>query len=659
MLGIDCLLLMGTLGLVLGRVVAAGAGRAGEASGPTTKGNGDILEQLPFADKQDFEDARRGFIAPLPKGGVIRNREGKPVWDLSGFAFIQPDAAAPATVNPSLWRQSQLLMHAGLFQVTDRIYQVRGADASNITFIEGDTGLIVVDPLISTETARAALNLYYQNRPQKPVVAVIHTHSHVDHYGGVKGVVSEDDVKAGKVKIIAPQGFLKAALDENVMVGTAMSRRAGYMYGVFLPPEPKGKVTMGLGVTVSTGTITLIPPTDLITKTGQEMTIDGLNFVFQMAPDSEAPAEMHFYLPQLKVLCPAENCCHNLHNVYTLRGAKIRDALAWSKYLNEALERWGDKSEVMLNVHHWPVWGRERVVDRLKKQRDMYRYLHDQTLRLANQGYTMLEIGEMIQLPETLAKEWYARGYYGTVNHNVKAIYVKYLGWFDGNPANLHPLPPVEASKHYVEFMGGAEAVIQKARKDYDQGEYRWVAQVMNHVVFADPENAGARELQAKALEQMGYQAESGPWRNFYLTGAQELRRGVVKWEAGTTASPDTIQAMPLDLFFDFLGLSLDGTKAQGKTITINWNFTDIKEQYVLALENAALNHTANKQAKEADATVTLTRAALNEVILLGMARLDAKIASGDIQVEGKQEKLAELWSMMDKFEPWFNIVTP
>lgn len=629
------------------------------AAPSTQKLNTGVLQQLPFADQQDFEDARRGFIAPLPEGGVIRAKEGKPVWDLSSFSFIQEEAAAPETVNPSLWRQSQLLTHAGLFKVIDRVYQVRGADASNITFIEGDTGLIVVDPLISVECARTALDLYDRHRPKRPVVAVIYTHSHLDHYGGVKGVVSEDDVKAGTVKIIAPDGFLKAAIDENVMAGTAMARRAGYMYGVFLPPGPQGKVTMGLGLTVSTGTVTLIPPTDLVTQTGQEMDLDGLKFVFQLAPDTEAPAEMHFFLPQLKLLCPAENCCHNLHNLYTLRGAKTRDALAWSKNLNESLERWGDSSEVMLNVHHWPVWGRERLLDRLKKQRDMYRYLHDQTLRLANQGYTMVEIAEMIRLPENLAKEWYCRGYYGTVNHGVKGVYVKYLGWFDGNPANLHPLPPVEASRRYVEFMGGAEAVLAKARQYYDKGEYRWVAQVVNHVIFADPDNPAARELQAQALEQLGYQDESGTWRNFYLTGAQELRHGVDKTVGGTTASPDTIQAMPLNLFFDYLGVRLNGPQAEGKTIIINWNFTDTKEQYVLALENGALNHTANKQIHGADTTIHLTRTAFNQVILGGKPQIEAKIASGDIKLEGNQEKLAELLALLDNFNPWFNIVTP
>jgi alkyl sulfatase BDS1-like metallo-beta-lactamase superfamily hydrolase len=655
----NLLLMIGVFGLGLGWAAIAWPQTGGEASAPTKEINARGLQQLPFADKQDFEDARQGFIVPLPENGVIRNQAGEPVWDLSALTFIKAGAPVPDTVNPSLWRQSQLLISAGLFKVIDRVYQVRGADASNITFIEGDTGIIVVDPLISAETAQAALNLYYQHRPKKPVLAVIYTHSHVDHYGGVKGVVAESDVKAGKVRIIAPQGFLKAALDENVMAGTAMSRRAGYMYGVFLPPGPQGKVTMGLGLTVSTGTVTLIPPTDTITRTGQEMTLDGLKFVFQLAPDTEAPAEMHFYLPQFKLVCPAENCCHNLHNVLTLRGAKIRDALAWSKGLNDTLERWGDESEVMLNVHHWPIWGRERIVARLKKQRDMYRYLHDQTLHLANQGYTMTEIAEMIQLPEGLAREWYCRDYYGTVNHNVKAVYVKYLGWFDGNPAHLHPLPPVEASKRYVEFMGGPAAVIERAHKYYDKGEYRWVAEVLNHVVFADPDNQAARELQAKTLEQLGYQAESGPWRNFYLTGAQELRHGLAKVGSGTTASPDTIRAMPLGLFFDYLGVRLNGPKAAGKTITINWDFTDTGEHYVLALENCALNHTVNKQVKDADATVTLTRGAFNQAILGGKPKLDALIASGALKIEGQKEKLGELLSLMDSFDPWFNIVTP
>lgn len=639
--------------------IATGDGVEPKDATPETKRiNSSVSMDLPFANKEDFEDAKRGFIAPLADKGLIRGKDGEVAWDLTRFSFIKPGAAPPDSVNPSLWRQAQLLMQAGLFKVTDRIYQVRSADLSNITFIEGDKGIVVVDPLITTETAKAALDLYYQHRPKKPVVAVIHTHSHVDHFGGVKGVTSEEDVKAGKVKIVAPDGFLKAALDENVMAGNAMSRRAGYMYGNIVPPGPKGMVGAGLGITTSKGTVTLIPPTDVIVKTGQEMTLGGLKFVFQMVPDTEAPAEMHFFLPELKTLCTAENCTHTLHNLYTLRGAKIRDALAWSKYLNEALVRWGDKSEVLLSVHHWPVWGNKKVIDRIKKQRDMYRYIHDQSLRLANKGYTMIEIAEILELPEALAKEWYNRGYYGSVNHDAKSVYVRYLGWFDGNPANLHPLPPVEASQRYVEFMGGVDAVVEKAREYYDKGDYRWVAQVLNHAVFADPANRAARELQADTLEQLGYQAESGPWRNFYLSGARELREGLAKTDLASTASPDSLRAMPLDLFFDYLGIRLNGPKAAKAKITLNFDFTDTKDRYLLILENGVLNHTPDAQAKKADVTVTLTRDALNRLIV-GTAQLEASVKSGDIKIDGDKAKLKELFSYMDTFDYWFNIVTP
>ncbi len=629
-----------------------------DATAETKRINSGFLNQLPFRNKEDFEDAQRGFLAPFPHDGMIRSKDGKVSWDLTKFSFLKPDAPPPDSVNPSLWRQALLLMHAGLFKVTDRIYQVRSADLSNITFIEGDTGIIVIDPLITEETARASLDLYYQHRPRKPVVAVIYTHSHLDHFGGVKGVTSEEEVKAGRVRIVAPDGFLKAALDENVMAGNAMSRRASYMYGNLVPPGPKGMVGSGLGITTSEGTVTLIPPTDIILKTGQELTLGGLKFEFQLVPDTEAPAEMHFFLPELKTLCTAENCTHTLHNLYTLRGAKIRDALAWSKYLNEALARWGDKAEVLLNVHHWPVWGNKKVIDRIKKERDMYRYIHDQSLRLANKGYTMIEIAEMLELPEPLAREWYNRGYYGTLNHDMKSVYVRYLGWFDGNPANLHPLPPVEASKRYMEFMGGADAVVEKARQYFNKGDYRWVAQVLNHVVFADPENKPARELQADTLEQLGYQAESGPWRNFYLSGAQELRKGLAKTPSATTASPDSIRAMPLDLFFDYLGIRLNGSKAANAKMTLNWNFTDTNERYLVILENGVLNHTPQKQAKQADVTITLTRDALNALIL-GEGTLEATAGAGEIKVEGDNAKLAELLSYLDQFEFWFNIVTP
>jgi alkyl sulfatase BDS1-like metallo-beta-lactamase superfamily hydrolase len=629
-----------------------------EATATTKEANAKLLDLLPFASKQDMEEATRGFIAPLPNNGVITNDKGQPVWDMRRFQFILDQEKAPDTVNPSLWRQSRLVMQGGLFKVVDGLYQVRNADLSNLTIYEGRTGIILADPLISAETAKAALELYYQHRPRKPVVAVLFSHSHVDHYGGVRGVVSEDDVKAGKVKIIAPEGFLEAAVAENVLAGTAMSRRATYMYGNLLPPSPVGQVGAGLGTTTSTGTITLIPPTDIIKKTGQKMNIDGLDFEFLLAPDTEAPSEMHWYIEQFKAVTAAENCCHTLHNTYSLRGAKIRDPLAWSKYLDETLAMWGDKTEVMYGMHHWPVWTNARVKEMITMARDGYRYINDQTLRLANHGYTQDEIAETVTFPKELQQHWAMRGYYGSLYHNVKATYVKYLGWFDGNPSHLHVLPPVDVAKKYVEFMGGEDAVIQKAKKEYDRGEYRWVAEVMSHVVFANPDNQAAKQLNADALEQMGYQSENGPWRNFYLTGAKELREGVMKLPAPNTASPDTVRSMSYDLFFDYLGMRLNGPKAAGKKITLNLVFPDTKDKYVLTLENGALSHTPNQQSEKADATVEIPRKVLNEIVL-GETTLNKEIDSGKVAVRGNKESLSELVALLDKFEFWFNIVTP
>jgi alkyl sulfatase BDS1-like metallo-beta-lactamase superfamily hydrolase len=644
--------------LICSFIPALAQEKPNDATDATKAANAKLLKQLPFSDMGSFEAAKKGFIAPLPDNGIIKNDKGEPIWDLSKFAFIKEGETAPESVNPSLWRQSQLVVQGGLFEVIPGIYQVRAADLSNITFIEGKDGIIIVDPLISAETAKAALDLYYQHRPKKPVVAVIYSHSHVDHYGGVRGVVSEDDVKSGKVKIYAPEGFLDHAVAENVMAGNAMSRRASYMYGNLLPQDPKGQVGAGLGVTTSFGTVTLIPPTDIVKNNGEKHKIAGLDVEFWMAPNSEAPSEMFFYLPEMKTLCTAEDATHTLHNTYSLRGAKIRDPLAWSKYLNDAIDNWGGEVEVLYAPHHWPVWGNAEIVEHLKKQRDLYRYINDQPLRLANHGYTMVEIAEMIELPDSLSKVWSDRGYYGSVNHDVKSTYVNYLGWFDGNPATLHTLPPVEASKRYVEFMGGEDEVLKKAKKYYDKGEYRWVAEVVNHVVFANPENQAARNLQADALEQLGYQAESGPWRNFYLSGAKELREGVKRLGTPNTASPDTIRAMNLDLLFDWVGMRLNGPKADGKTITLNFNFTDTGEKYVVGLENSAIHYSKGKQADTADATITLKRETLNDV-LLGQGTLDEKIDAGEIKVEGNKAKLDELVSTLDNFDFWFNIVTP
>ncbi|MEZ0574681.1 alkyl/aryl-sulfatase [Halodesulfovibrio aestuarii] len=627
------------------------------ASDITKAANAQWLKILPFANEQDFKDATKGLVAPLPNNGIIKDAKGRVVWNMQLFKFVLEQKKSPETVNPSLWRQMQLVMQGGLFKVCDRLYQIRNADLSNMTIIEGDTGIIVIDPLISTETAKAALDLYYAHRPKKPVVAVFYSHSHVDHYGGVRGIIDEKDVRDGKVKIIAPEGFTEAAVSENLYAGNAMSRRATYMYGNMLPPSPQGQVGAGLGTTTSTGTITLILPTDLIKETGQKMSIDGLDFEFLMAPDSEAPAEMHWYVKQLKAISAAENCTHTLHNTYTLRGAKIRNPLAWSKYLNETIQLWGKDAEILYGMHHWPVWGHDAVIENLAMARDGYRYINDQTLRLANMGYTPDQIAEQVHFPEKLAQHWAMRGYYGSVYHNVKATYVFYLGWFDGNPSNLHVLPPVEAAKKYVEYMGGAQEILTKARKAYEKGEYRWVAEVGNHVVFADPSNEEARMLVADALEQLGYQAESGPWRNFYLTGAQELRNGVKELPTPNTAAPDIIKAVDTSMLLDYTAIRLNPEKAAGKVITINLALTDSSEKYVLELRNSALSNRIGT-ADKADLSIDIPRALLNKVFLQETT-LDDALKSKEVTVRGDEKKLHDLLGMLDNFPFWFNIVTP
>jgi len=642
--------------LIIGLVIGVGYSALGPkpATDKTKAVNAEFLKYLNLSDQEDAADANRGFIATDPNL-VIKGGQGKVAWDLNQYSFLNGDPPAPDTVNPSLWRNAKLNMANGLFKVTDHIYQVRGYDLANISFIEGKTGYIVVDPLTAQETAKAALDLLYKKVGKKPVVAVIYTHSHVDHWAGVKGIVSEADVKNGKVKILASQGFLEEAVSENVMAGNAMTRRAAYMYGNLIPKGPQGQVDAGLGKTVAQGSVTIIAPTDIIKKTGETRVIDGVKIVFQYTPNTEAPTEMNFYFPQYKALCIAENCCHTLHNLYTLRGAKVRDAKAWSFFLNETIDLFGSQAEVMFASHHWPRWGKGRIVDMIEKQRDAYKYLHDQTLRMANEGMNMTEIAEKIKLPDTLAKAWYNRGYYGSVSHDSKAVFQRYLGWFDGNPANLDPLPPVEASQRYVEFMGGSRSVLDRAKKYYIKGEYRWVAEVVNHVVFAEPGNREARELEADALEQLGYQAESGPWRDFFLTGALELRQGIQKIP-GASGSSDVIRAMPIDMIFDFMAVHLNGQKAAGKTIRINWNFSDTGEKYLLTVSNSVLNYFKGKVADKADATVTLRRATLNEV-LGGEADFKVKVATREIRIKGNPLKLIELLSLQDKFDPNFKIV--
>ncbi|EAZ4759362.1 MBL fold metallo-hydrolase [Salmonella enterica] len=634
---------------------AFAAESAKDATQYTQQINQQYVKDLPFSDRQDFADAQRGFIAPLPDHGILKNADGKPYYRADDYKF-DINAPAPQTVNPSLWRQSQLNGISGLFKVTDRMYQVRGQDISNITFIEGQTGLIVIDPLVTAGAAKASLDLYYQNRPHKPIVAVIYTHSHTDHYGGVKGIVSEEEVKSGKVQIIAPEGFMEEAISENVLLGNIMSRRALYSYGLLLPHTPQGNIGNGLGVTLTTGLPTIIAPTKLITKTGEKMTIDGLEFQFLMAPGSEAPAEMHFYIPALKALCTAENATHTLHNFYTLRGAKTRDTSKWTEYLNETLDMWGNQAEVLFMPHTWPVWGNQHINDYIGKYRDTIKYIHDQTLHLANQGYTMNEIGDMIKLPKNLENNWASRGYYGSVSHNARAVYNYYLGYYNGNPADLHPYGQVEMGKRYVKALGGSAHAINLARDAYRQGDYRWAAELLKQVIAANPGAQVAKNLQADTFEQLGYQAESATWRGFYLTGAKELREGVHKFNHGTTDSPDTIKGMTVEMLFDYMAVRLDSGKAAGKDISLNFNLSD-GDNLNLTLENSVLNYRQSLQPKT-DASFYMSRTDLHDV-LTGQAKMADLIKAKKVKVIGNAAKLDEIISCLDNFDLWVNVVTP
>lgn len=558
---------------------------------------------LPLHDTTDFDDADRGFIAALSPC-VIKAADGRVVWDNDAYSFL--DGAAPTSVHPSLWRQSQLTAKQGLYQVVPGIYQVRGFDISNISFVEGDTGLIVIDPLVSTEVAAAALDLYRAHRgADRPVVAVIYTHSHVDHFGGVLGVTTQADVDAGKVAVLAPEGFTAHAVQENIYAGSAMMRRAGYMYGTVLARGLRGHVGCGLGQTLSTGEVSLVVPTVDITETGETHTIDGVEIEFQMAPGTEAPAEMHFYFPRFRALCMAENATHNLHNLLTLRGALVRDPRAWSGYLTEAIDTFADRTDVVFASHHWPTWGREKIVEFLSQQRDMYSYLHDQTLRLLNQGYTGVEIAEMFQLPPALQRAWHTHGYYGSVSHNVKAIYQRYMGWFDGNPGWLWPHPPEALAPRYVDALGGIDRVLELAREAFDAGDFRWAATLLDHAVFADSEHAAARGLYADTLEQLAYGAECATWRNFFLTGAAELRDGN-PGSSGQVPAPTFFAQLTPDQIFDVLAISINGPRAWDLDLAIDFTFTEPDVNYRLTLRNGVLIH-RKLPADPATANATVT----------------------------------------------------
>ena len=630
---------------------------ARDAEHATTCANAAMAARLPFSDLGDFASAQRGLIAPVP-GGVVRNERGTVLWNLNEYDFLDSESPPP-TVNPSLWRMARLNRANGLFKVADRLYQLRGFDISNMTVIEGDAGLIVIDPLTTAEVARAALALFHAHRPNKPVVAVIYTHSHIDHYGGVHGVVSEADVKAGKVVVIAPAGFMEAVSGENVLAGPPMTRRAQFQFGSLLPRGPRGQVDAGLGKGIARGTPGLIAPTQTIAQPVEEHTIDGVKIVFQLAPETEAPAEMHMFYPQLGILNMAENACPLLHNFIPLRGAVARDPRIWAKYISDAIALYAPRAEILIGQHHWPVWGQAAVVDYLEAQRDLYKHIHDQTLRYMNKGWRPAEIAEAIDLPPGLAERWSARGYYGSVNHNVKAVYQRYLSWYDGNPCNLHPLPPAPAAAKFVEYMGGAAAVIARARADFAAGEYRWVAQVVNQVVFAEPENQEARVLCADALEQMGYQAESATWRNAFLYGAQELRHGVFKLPARAAMAATMLSGLATDVLFDLMAIRLDPAKAAGQSIVVNWDFTDRAEKLSLSLRHCTLSYRMGEWSDAAQDTVTTTRPMLDAILQRETSVPDA-VAAGSVRIVGDPARVAGLFAMLDQLgSMMFDIVTP
>ncbi len=607
------------------------------------------LNALPFDDTRDFADADRGFIAKQDPC-VITAADGRVVWDNDVYAFLTGDA--PTSVHPSLWRQSTLVAKQGLYEVVPGIYQIRGFDLSNMTVIEGDTGVIVIDPLVSTEVAAAALALYRQHRGDREVRAVIYTHSHVDHFGGVLGVTSQEDVDAGKVAVIAPEGFTEHAVQENVYAGTAMARRAGYMYGAALARGPQGQVGCGLGQTPSTGEVAIIVPTLDIRETGEKHTVDGVEIEFQMAPGTEAPAEMHFYFPRFRALCMAENATHNLHNLLTLRGALVRDPHGWAGYLTEAIDTFADRADVVFASHHWPTWGKEQIVEFLSLQRDLYAYLHDQTLRQLNQGYTGIEIAETFAMPPALERAWHAHGYYGSVSHNVKAVYQRYMGWFDGNPARLWPHPPEAIGPRYVAAMGGLERVVELAQSAFDEGDFRWAATLLDHAVFTDENHGAARQLYADTLEQLAYGSETATWRNFFLAGATELRDG----NFGTptqAASPSMMGQLTPEQMFDVLAISVNGPRAWDLDLAIDVTFGG-QDNYRLTLRNGVLVY-RKVAADEATAHATLRLDSKLRLISL----LGGDVDSPGLQITGDAAALESLTSVLDRPDPAFDIVTP
>ena len=621
---------------------------ANPASESVTGANGRLREQLPFDDRRDFEDTDRGFLGSISPG-VVHADDGHVAWDADAYAFVDGDA--PDTVNPSLWRQSQLVAKHGLYEVVEGIYQVRGFDLSNVTFVEGDTGLIVIDPLISTETAAAALGLYRQHRGERPVVAVIYSHSHVDHFGGVFGVASVGRRRSRQDPGARARGIRRARrLRERLRrhgdgAPRGLHVRRGTREGA------AGQVGAGLGQTTSSGEVGLIVPTRYISTTGETHTIDGVEIEFQMAPGTEAPAEMHFYFPRYRALCMAENATHTLHNLVTLRGALVRDPHVWATYLTEAIETFGDRADVAFASHHWPTWGSDRIIEFLSTQRDLYAYLHDQTLRLLNQGLTGAEIAEVIELPPALERAWNARGYYGSVSHNVKAIYQRYLGWFDGNPARLWPHPPAALAARYVKALGGVDAVVGIAQTAFDEGDYRWAATLLDHAVFDSPDHQGARTLYADTLEQLGYGAENGTWRNFFLSGATELREGNFGTPTATSAPALVAQLSPTQLL-DAIAISVDGPKAWDLDLAFDLTFTDLDVNYRVTVRNGVLVYVERPAADDAALTMRLTKARM-------IAMLGGDADGPGVDLAGDAGVLQSLLGVLDRGDPSFEIVLP
>ncbi|MEU6846284.1 alkyl sulfatase dimerization domain-containing protein [Streptomyces sp. NPDC046716] len=625
------------------RFVAAAAGAAAAAVAVSPESA--VAAQHPSeTDTGDFEAADKGFIAALTPG-VVKNADGKVVWDNDAYAFLK--GKAPGTANKSLWRQSQLASRQGLYKVTDRIYQVRGLDLSNMTIVEGDTGVIVIDPLISAETAAAALKLYREHRGERKVTALIYTHPHVDHFGGAYGVLPEG---AGDVPVVAPEGFLEHAVSENVYAGTAMNRRSSYMYGAHLPRSARGQIGCGLGQSVSLGTVGLIPPTKSITRTGQVETFDGVAVEFQMTPGTEAPAEMNFVFPGLRAVCMAENATHTMHNIITLRGAQVRDAREWARYLNESIGWVEGRVDVAFASHHWPTWGGSEITELLSSQRDLYAYMHDQTLRMINVGMTGREIAEAIELPPAL-DVWANRGYYGSLSHNVKGIYQRYMGWFDANPAHLWEHPPVEEAKRYVRALGGRSAAIARAREFEREGDLRFAATLLNHVVFADPGSRTAKRELASVYTRLGYASENAVWRNFYLTGALELTEGVRSGESSTVGST-MMMALSVDQLIDSVAIRVNGPKAWDLRVRMDWSFPALGVVYHLTVRNGVLTYRSDGKA-DPDAGVTLSMTKVQLLGLLGGKEL------GDIEVSGDASLLRKVLAVVEKPDPNFAIVTP